>query len=138
MKLHRPDPPQFDPPYMQVEFIPTEDERSPWVAMRMHKFNNGFFKLIVPAGFRCDLASVPGWLLWLFGPNGKHQRAALFHDAAYRLQPKNCAREDADSAFRAIMRTDGVPWLRRTLIYVAVRAWGWKAWNANKRELESL
>ncbi len=83
-----------------------------------------------------------GKVLQLGDSNGLHQRGALFHDAAYRVQ--FCSRSTADQIFRAIMEHDCVPWWRRELIYVAVRLFGWIAWKdnaqrvgANRRELAS-
>lgn len=119
----------FTPENMRLDFIPAGDERSPWVTVGEHRFQNTVFTVTVPDGFRSDLASVPAWLLWLFPPNGKHQRAALFHDAAYRLQ--YCDREVADAIFRAIMRRDRVTAWRRQAIYLAVRLFGGLAWERN-------
>lgn len=121
------DCPAYTPERMQVAFDPQADERSPWVITCDHTFNNGTWRLFIPSGFRCDLASVPGPMLWLFGPNGRHQRAALFHDAAYRThRPRH--RSTADEAFRAMMLDDGVPPWKANLMYYAVRLFGGKAW----------
>ncbi len=122
--------PLFDPPCMQLAFDPVGDERRPWITLRPHEFRNGVFTLIVAQGLRSDLASVPNGLLWLCDPIGKHQRAALFHDAAYRTHP--CSRFTADAMFRAIMEHDGVSWWRAMLMYYAVRLFGSKAWKANE------
>lgn len=86
-------------------------------------------------------------LLWLHGviakfidPRGRHQRAALFHDFAYRTQVdaygRPIAREDADAMFRTIMRIDKVPRAQRESLYAAVRLCGWVAWGRNRRQLE--
>jgi hypothetical protein len=122
------DVPTYTPAQMQLAFDPQTDERSPWVTACEHTFANGTWFLSVPAGFRCDLASIPGPMLWLFGPNGKHQRAALFHDAAYRShRPRR--RSTADEAFRSMMLDDGVHALKAWLMYAAVRVFGGKAWK---------
>lgn len=120
--------PRFTPPCPILQFDPQTDERSPWVTACRHTFNDGVFKLIIPGGFRCDLASIPGPLLWLFGPNGRHQRAALFHDAGYQTQP-TAIRSTIDQVFRAIMLDDGVPRWKAELMYVAVRLFGRSAWD---------
>lgn len=113
---------------MELRFRPRDDARSPWVTIGLHRFANGVFSMSVPDGFRCDLASVPGWLLWLFGPNGRHQRAALFHDAGYRYKPV-AHRSTIDEIFRAIMLYDGVaPW-KAWLLWAGVRLAGRSAWR---------
>lgn len=95
--------------------------------MGEHSFFDGTVHLVVEDGFRSDLASVPLWLAWLCPPNENHQRAALFHDAAY--QKRQCSRFTADSAFRTIMAHDNVPRWRRLLMYYAVRLFGGYAWK---------
>ncbi|MBB4286816.1 DUF1353 domain-containing protein, partial [Roseospira goensis] len=39
------------------------------------------------------------------------------------------ARAQADAIFRDLLRAAGVTWLRRTLMYAAVRAGGWTYWR---------
>lgn len=85
--------------------------------------------MVVPAGFRCDLASVPRLLRLLFSPFGLHQRAGCFHDVCYRVQ--HCRRFQADALFRSIMYDDRVPMLKRLTLYWGVRIGGWVAWRRN-------
>lgn len=122
--------PIFDPPTMQFEHDPLGDTRRPWVVLREQRFHNGVWSLTVPAGFRCDLASIPWFVRFAFNPNGAHQRAAVFHDAAYRLQ--TCSRFTADAAFRAILEHDNVSWWRTFILYYAVRLFGLPAWKENQ------
>lgn len=116
---------------MFVKFDPHGDERSPWVTTTKHRFANGLFTMEVPRGFRCDLASVPGMLLWIFGPNERHQRAALFHDAGYRFQPVP-NRSAIDELFRTMMVADGVPYWKAWLMWAAVRCFGARRWKENR------
>lgn len=125
--------PKFEPKNARLEFDPEHDERSPWVTLCQHRFVNGMYRMTIPAGFRCDLASVPWCFLWLVGPNGKHQRAALFHDYGYRTKPV-AHRSTIDEAFRSIMLYDGVsPW-RARVIWGVVRLFGWYAWRQKSQE----
>jgi hypothetical protein len=124
----------FDPPTMFLEFDPESDPKSPLVSACYHEFANGVFKVFVPKGFRSDLASVPNCLLWLVDPLGKHQRAALFHDVAYRLQ--YCTRYTADAIFRVILERDQVPAWRVFLLYYAVRMFGGRAWKQNRQHVD--
>lgn len=126
---------EFMPRVMRLDFDPQGDARRPWVVVGAHTFANGTFALKVPDGFRTDLASVPLFLLWLISPFGNHQRAALFHDAAYRMQ--ECSRFTADAIFRTLMEHDGVPAWKAVLMYYAVRWRGGRAWKDNAAALEA-
>lgn len=142
-----------------VRFDPEGDSVRPWVVECVHTYEYGPIKLCVPAGFRTDFTSHPRWLatallfaslslivwpqlVWglfptaLFAlcirdPLGKHQRAALFHDAGYAEQ--TVPRYMVDTAYRMIMDADGVNPLRVYLHYYAVRMFGWIAWRQNYR-----
>jgi hypothetical protein len=120
---------------MRLTFDPDGDAARPWIVMGTHKFTDGTFAVVVPDNFRTDLASIPKAFLWLISPFGNHQRAALFHDAAYRLQ--ECSRFTADAIFRAIMERDNVPAWKCYLMWKAVRYFGATAWRQNQRALEA-
>lgn len=92
----------------------------------------GSFSLTVPVGFVTDFASIPTLLqLWL--PfDGPWAEAAVFHDWLYSRG--RCSRFLADAIFREAMDAMGVPWLKRTLMYYAVRIFG--AWFFRKAGVE--
>jgi hypothetical protein len=121
----------FHPTYMKFHFDPTGDPIRPWVVEGRHTFCDGSATFAVEDGFCTDLASVPLCLAWLCPPNGAHQRAATFHDAAYKHQ--FCNRFTADAGFRTIMAADLVPYWRRTLMFYAVRLFGGAAWRKRTR-----
>jgi hypothetical protein len=75
------------------------------------------------------------FVAWVVNPYGNEQRAALFHDQAYRQQ--DCSRFTADAAFRSIMERDGVNWLRTVVLYYGVRFGGRKAWREHRRAVEA-
>lgn len=127
-------PPVFDPPRMRLEFDPQGDAKRPWVTACVHTFRSGPIEFQVPAGFRTDLASVPRCLLWLHDPLGLHQRAALFHDGAYELQP--CSRLEADLIFAAALEVDQVPAWRRASLFWAVRLLGWWRWEKARETVQ--
>ena len=81
----------------------------------------------VPAGFTCDLASVPRLpeVYRRYGGRAKH--AAVVHDWLYRIHgvPKN----DADLVFREGMLTQGIPRDDAEAMYQAVRLFGAFAWG---------
>lgn len=74
----------------------------------------------VPAGFITDLASIPRIARFLFVKNGRHRAAAIVHDYLCRLK-LGFSRVTADKIFLEAMKLCGVPWLRRKLMYSAVR-----------------
>jgi len=111
--------------------------------------NGNLYKIIVPSGFTCDLASIPR-LLWIivspfdFGP------AAVPHDWIYsfggKIPPSSClvklngkwmecdqywSRKDADRLFARIMKDLNLSEFKKKNAYKAVRIFGSKAWGIN-------
>ncbi len=75
--------------------------------------------LVVPAGFKSDLASTPRAVWWLVPPDGKWTEPAVVHD--YLYSQRKCSRWVADALFRQALRDVGVGWWLRWLIWLAVR-----------------
>lgn len=122
---------KFDPPEgVYVLFDPHTNKRSPFVTTRAHSYRSLVLSITIHSGFRCNFASVPWFLMWLFSPLGLHQRAALFHDYCYAVHP--CSRFTADSIFRSILKNDGVSRWRRCLLYYGVRLFGKRAWHKTR------
>ncbi|MEF9426838.1 MAG: DUF1353 domain-containing protein [Candidatus Mariimomonas ferrooxydans] len=85
----------------------------------------------VPIGFKTDFASVPRFM-WAFIPRwGKYGNAAVIHDFLYWEQ--KYTRNESDRIFLEAMCVLEVSYLIRTLIFYAVRLFGWYAWNKNKK-----
>jgi hypothetical protein len=68
---------------------------------------------------RTDLASVPGFLLWLVPRYGVHTLAALVHDQLVD-DPPTGGRVEADTIFRDALGELKVPWIRRWIMWAAV------------------
>lgn len=86
----------------------------------------------VPVGFETDGASVPRVFWWLFPPTGVYLEAAVVHDWLYhqkQIRGKAIARSRADAIFLQAMDDIGVSWLKRKVIWSAVRAGGWLPWG---------
>ena len=70
-----------------------------------------------------DLASIPRFMRWFENPYGKHSLAALIHDELITSEA-NGGRLGSDTLsdrfFREMMRTSGVPWLKRWIMWSAV------------------
>lgn len=89
-------------------------------------------KVVIPAGFQTDLASIPRALWNVLPPVGAYDRAAVVHDFLYRHG--GVTRVQADGAFLEAMQVCGVGSFRRHLIWLGVRAGGWKPWNAYRAQ----
>jgi len=91
-----------------------------------------------------DLASIPRFMRWFENPYGVHSLAALIHDELI-TDEVNGGRLGSDTLadrfFREMMRTSGVPWLKRWIMWSAValrtrfvagghRRWSVLAWLA--------
>lgn len=74
----------------------------------------------VPVGFTTDFASVPRIFTWLVPPYGRYTKAAILHDFLCHTKP--VSRAEADGIFRRAMRELGVSFLRRWMMWAAVRA----------------
>jgi len=96
--------------------------------------------VIIPRGFRWDLASVPRAVWWLISPNDLGLVGPLVHDWLYRCggvvpaphcePPRHFSRAAADELLRELMARDGVAGWRRRFAYRAVRLFGGGSWRA--------
>jgi uncharacterized protein DUF1353 len=85
--------------------------------------------ITVPYGFVTDFASVPRLFWSIFPPTGRYGYAALFHDYVYWEQ--KITRREADGVFKATMQELGVPGWKITILFSAVRLFGFMAWRGN-------
>ena len=90
-------------------------------------------RIIVPAGFITDFASVPRIFWSLYPPMGKYAGATIIHDYLYITQERT--RKETDLIFLEAMKVLNVPFFRRQIIYRAVRLGGWLPWRKRKRKL---
>lgn len=84
-------------------------------------------RLIVPAGFVCDLNSIPRFLWWASTPTD-FPEAGVVHDWAYR---GNLPRNVADRVYAELLTLLGMGDARVASRYMALRAFG--RWAYNKR-----
>ena len=77
----------------------------------------------VPPRFRTDFASVPRVVTWLIPRYGRYTKAAIIHDylCDVAVPRGEISRADADGVFRRALRELGVAFLRRWLMWAAVR-----------------
>ncbi len=70
-----------------------------------------------------DLASIPRFMRWFENSYGVHTLAAIIHDQLIVEEPNAGALGSdtlSDRFFREMLRSAGVPWLRRWVIWAAV------------------
>ena len=88
-------------------------------------------RIVVPAGFVTDYASIPRPLWSVFPPHHSYSRAAVIHDYLYWTQA--CTRLQADNLFYVGMVESKVPLATRLAVYWGVRTpFGQAAWDENK------
>lgn len=106
------------------------DPRGPWVLVDGFEVFDGARRFAIPAGFECDMASIPRAARVAMETTDLGIVAPSCHDYLYRYGGAGLyTRADADRLFRDLMAWDGVPWWRRWTAYAAVRVGGWAAWR---------
>jgi hypothetical protein len=85
--------------------------------------------VVVPKGFVTDLASIPRLFWTLLPRDGVYMLPAVVHDYLYWTQ--GCSRSEADTVLFLAMKEYEIEPLRRWVIYLGVRAFGFWAWRAN-------
>lgn len=110
---------------LQIEVMP--GGRHYKLIVDMIVFSHRIGVTVVPAGFVTDMASVPRGFWNLFPPTGPYAKAAVYHDYLYQLG--SVSRADADLEFVEGMRALGVFWFTRMAMWLALRLFGWKAWE---------
>lgn len=91
-------------------------------------------EFVIPAYFETDLASIPKIAWPIMAPaHSSLIRPAIVHDYLYR---KTCdfTREETDLIFYHMLRNDGVSLTSASIMYYAVRFFGWNYYNGNNCE----
>ncbi len=96
-----------------------------WDLLQRLTYQGKFDRFTVPRGMDTDFASIPRVFTWFLPRYGKYTKSAILHD--YLWRKKAVAGEitwiDADAIFRRSMRELDVAFLRRWIMWSAVR-WG--------------
>ena len=100
-------------------------------------FNFKGKKFTVLKGFLSDGMSVPAFLWAIVSPriDPRTLCGAIAHDYIYREQPDGWTRKDADKMLYAIIRADGLSWMRSQRVYWGVRLFGGVAWRENRKAI---
>jgi uncharacterized protein DUF1353 len=96
-----------------------------WNVRQAITYHGKYEPFIVDVGSETDFASVPRVFVWFLPRYGRYTLAAILHDYLWRHRASTGQMDyiDADGTFRRAMRELGVPFLRRWIMWAAVR-WG--------------
>jgi hypothetical protein len=112
----------FDAGLVELE---EQAQENLWKLEREIVYTGNTERFTVHRGFVTDLASVPGMFTWLIPRYGKYTKAAILHDALCELARQHrFKRWEADGIFRRSMRELQVSFLRRWIMWAAVRLGG--------------
>ena len=93
----------------------------------------GYYHALIPKGSKTDGASILRFFWRIWPPDrGPYARPSWLHDYRYRSQ-RSFTREQADAEFLDAMKAHGTSVCTRYLFYIALRLFGWVAWNNNKK-----
>ena len=106
-------------PFIDGEIVVRQHGVKDWVLVEPVTYQGQRDTFVVPADFETDFASVPRPLAWLLPRYGAYTKSAILHDYLWRRNV--VSRKDADGLFRRSMRELGVPFLRRWIMWAAVR-----------------
>jgi hypothetical protein len=100
-----------------------ELEESDWELLRILQYAGNRDRFEVPAGMTTDFASVPRVFVWFLPKYGRYTNAAILHDHLWRdaVPAGRLTLAEADGIFRRAMWELGVPFLRRWMMWGAVR-----------------
>jgi Protein of unknown function (DUF1353) len=94
-----------------------------WEVRKDLKYDGQVDSFTVPIGSPTDFASVPRVFVWFLPRYGSYTMAAILHDYLWRARAAKGKMDwvDADGIFRRAMRELEVPFLRRWIMWAAVR-----------------
>lgn len=101
-------------------------------------FENNDFKVTVKKGLVTDGASIPRIFWSIIGcpSNGKYVGSAIIHDGLYMSEI--ISRKDADKIFLDMLKHNGIGYIKRNLMYFAVRLGGYFVWRKHNQDTVSL
>jgi hypothetical protein len=109
-------------PFLTDRIVVEEISDVRWRVLEPIVYQGNRELLTVPDNFETDFASVPQFLTWLVPTYGRYTKAAILHDWLWtEVDAGRFDRADADGIFCRAMRELRVPFLRRWLMWAAVR-----------------
>jgi hypothetical protein len=98
------------------------DEKN-WELLHELNYDGTRQSFVVPVGMGTDFASVPRVFIWFLPQYGRYTKAAILHDYLWSsgVPGNELTLPEADAILRRAMRELGVPFLRRWIMWAAVR-----------------
>lgn len=120
------------PFFGEIVVSPNRPSGKRWTVMQPFVYTGKTETFTVPAQFTTDFASVPRLFTWLLPRYGRWTPAAILHDFLWQeAKAGRITKFDADGIFNRAMRELGIPYLRRWIMWAAVRwAAGPRTWFA--------
>lgn len=108
-------------PNADVKVQAVSDKNWALLAQLDYQGKDEFFE--APKDMNTDFASVPRVFVWFLPRYGRYTKAAILHDYLWRERASKGTLSwvDADAIFLRAMRELGVPFLRRWILWAAVR-----------------
>lgn len=109
-------------PFVEGDVVVKQTSQERWEIVEQLIYEGNEEAFIVQPGFSTDLASVPRVAVWLLPRYGKYTKAAILHDYLWHEARAGLFNKyDADGIFRRAMRELDVPFVRRWVMWAAVR-----------------
>jgi hypothetical protein len=122
----------FDPPGLTVDVRQVDAKQ--WMLLADLHYEAARERFAVSKEALTDFASVPRIFVWFIPTYGLYTKAAILHDdLCRRAKTGHFSRRDADGVFRQAMRLQGVAFLRRWVMWTAVR-WGALASREDRKD----
>ncbi len=108
-----------------AEVVVRQEGDKDWEVVAPLLYVGKYDQFAVPVPMLTDFASVPRVFVWLLPRYGRYTKAAILHDYLWRQKATTgeVTWRDADATFRRAMRELEVAFLRRWIMWAAVR-WG--------------
>lgn len=101
------------------------------------------YHITVPKGYITDLSSIPRLARLVIPVLGRQNGPSVIHDYIYEpMNPEvtgdghqliGWTKTQADKLFLLAMKANGVSWMRRNVMYMAVLLGGWHAWKTQDK-----
>jgi len=111
--------------------LDNEDGKS-WTVFRDLVWRTSEGYVLVPKGFKTDLASIPRALRSFYPKTGKQNAAAVLHDYHYRTPELFTSKSTADKLFKEAMLSCGVKPFKANTFYLGVKWFGGSSWRASR------
>ncbi len=93
-------------------------------------FKKEIYSIQIPQGFSTDFASIPKCVRNIIENVGKYNDIYLLHDWLYsKLSQESFSRKEVDQIMLEKLKEFGMNFVKRNLVYNAVRIFGGKHWK---------